>query len=211
MSKHKGGRAAILFVLFGGLGVGSAAYYVKSTPQATRVPDEVRVEKPPKRREPKVAVTKAEAEAEAAKPPAAAATKPIQTDTVRLPAFGDDIADMDLAKRETPVPGKQGAMMFLAQRIADAANFDGARVVNVDVRDHTAVIGYNAALAKGMGSMEEGAFLRALQVGFGQFTQIDRVQVESGGEPLQSGHVDLSEPLAVIRPGQAGEPRHDEP
>ena len=46
-----------------------------------------------------------------------------------------------------------------------------------------------------MGSMEEGAFLRALQVGFGQFTDVDKVAIEADGEPLQSGHVDLSEPL----------------
>ena len=61
---------------------------------------------------------------------------------------------------------------------------------------------YNAAVGKGMGSMEEGSFIRALQVGFGQFEDVDRISVESGGKPLESGHVDLTDPLPVIRPGQ---------
>ena len=209
MSNHKGGRAAIVFVLAGTLGVGALAYYVTSTPKASRVPDEIRVVRHTE--------TKPEPSKEIsdAKPEHPEPTRTIHAATVRLPVFGDDISDMALDKRETPVPSGQDGMKFIAQRIADAAHFDGVRALNVDVRDHVAIVGYNGALAKGMGSMEEGAFLRALQVGFGQFTQIDKVSVESDGQPLQSGHVDLSEPLPVVRPGatspEGGEPKSGEP
>lgn len=192
MSQHKGGRAAILFILVGGLGVGSLAYYVKTTPQAIHVPAEIRT--PPKHKSKPVVEEDAK--------PHRDETKPIQAQTLRLPAFGDDIVDMELAAKETAVPAGQEPMRFLAQKIVDAAHFDGARALGVDVRDHTAVVQYNAAAGKGMGSMEEGAFLRALQIGFGQFGDIDKVTVESDGEPLQSGHVDLSEPLPVVRPGE---------
>jgi hypothetical protein len=212
MSNHKGGRAAILLILAGTLGVGALAYYVKSTPDASRVPDEIRVvrnqESHPK---PEATIEASETKPNAEKEP----TRTIHSNTVRIPVFGDDISDMGLDKRETPVPSGQDGMRFVAQRIADAAHFDGARVLGVEVRDHVAIVKYNGAVAKGMGSMEEGLFLRALQVGFGQFTQIDKVTVESDGQPLQSGHVDLGEPLPVVRPGATppvgGEPTHAEP
>ena len=211
MSNHKGGRAAILLVLAGTLGVGALAYYVKNTPNAARVPDEIRLVRNSEKG-PKAEPTK---EISDAKPEHPGPTRTIHSDSVRLPVFGDDISDMALDKHETPVPSGQTGMKFIAQRIAEAAHFDGARVLNVDVRDHVAIVGYNGAVAKGMGSMEEGAFLRALQVGFGQFTQIDKVSVESDGQPLQSGHVDLSEPLPVVRPGatspEGGEPKSGEP
>lgn len=195
MSQHKGGRAAILLILVGGLGVGSLAYYVKTTPQASRVPNEVRVERKEKPRPSPAAERPRQA---------TQGTKTSHSDTVRLPAFGDDISDMQLDAKETPVPSGQNAMKFLAQAIVDGAHWTGARALGVEVRDHVAVVQYNGEVGKGMGSMEEGAFLRALQIGFGQFRDIDRVSVESDGEPLQSGHVDLTEPLPVIRPGEKG-------
>ena len=198
MSSHKGGRAAILFILAGGLGVGTLAYYVKATPQATRVPDEVRVPDKPKasRSEdaPKIRTEK----------PTPVRRRTVQTDVVRLPVFGDEISDMELAKGETPVPSGGDAMRFLAERILEAAHFDGARVVEIEVRDHVAFVNFNDAVQRGMGSMEEGAFLRAFQIGFGQFTDVDRVSLETAGKPLESGHVDLAEPLRVIRPGESG-------
>ena len=199
MSKNKGGRAAILLVLIGGLGVGSLAYYVKTTPHASRVPDEIRVVKPPKDE-----VASRPHEVEAPKPKEI--VRSAEAETVRLPVFGDDIADMALAAKETPVPGGGDAMRFVALRIAEAAHLDGARVLGVDVRDHVAFVGYNDAVQKGMGSMEEGAFLKALQIGFGQFSAVDKVAVEVNGHPLESGHVDLSEPLPVIRPGEKAAP-----
>lgn len=204
MSQHKGGRAAILLILAGGLGLGTFAYYVKTTPEAVRVPDALRTPKEPKAvaEEPPVTPT-------SERPTHREAAKPRQSDTVRLPVFGDDISDMALDGKETAVPGGQDAMRFVASRIAEASHIDGARVLNVEVRDHVAFVEYNAAVQKGMGSMEEGAFLRALQVGFGQFTDVDKVTVEADGEPLQSGHVDLSEPLPVVRPGEKSAPAPD--
>lgn len=197
-------KAAIVLILAGSLGVGALAFYVKSTPNASHVPDDLRVvenKKPPK-------PPKNEAKPE---------EKTVETasTTVRLPVFGDDISDMGLAKEETPVPGGGDAMKFVATKIAEAAQIEGARVLGVDVRDHVAIVNYNEAIGKGMGSMEEGAFIRALQVGFGQFTQIDKVTVEKEGEPLTSGHIDLSEPLPVVRPGakssEGSDPKPVEP
>ncbi len=211
MSQNKGGRAAILLILAGGLGVGTLAYYVKSTPEAAHVPDALRAHSDRKT----FAEATTTAPHEAAHPVHRDRPKASQGETVRLPVFGDDISDMALDGRGTAVPGGQDAMQFVAGKIAEAAHIDGARVLNVDVRDHVAFVGYNAAVQKGMGSMEEGAFLRALQIGFGQFTDIDKIAVEANGEPLQSGHVDLSEPLPVVRPGEKPvpepDPTHGEP
>lgn len=201
MSDHKGGRAAILLILVGGLGVGSLAYYVKNTPEARRVPDAVRVVRKPEKPEP----TATPVVAEAPKPRPAEATKPVETDTVRLPVFGDDLSDMDLAKDETPVPSGD-AMKFVADRIVSAAHFDGTRVLAVDVRDHVAFVSFNDAVERGMGSMQEGAFLKAFRIGFGQFTGVDKVSLEAGGHPLESGHIDLNEPMPVIRPGEKAAP-----
>ncbi len=182
-------KAAIVLVLAGTLGVGALAFYVKNTPNASHVPDEIRVVDSSKHPKPPKSQSKPEA------------TVTTTSTTVRIPVFGDDISDMALAKEETQVPAGGDAMKFVAQKIVEAAHIDGARVLGVDVRDHVAIVNYNEAVGKGMGSMEEGGFLRALQVGFGQFTQIDKVTVEKEGQPLTSGHVDLSEPLPVVRPG----------
>jgi hypothetical protein len=196
-------KAAIVLVLAGSLGVGALAFYVKSTPNATHVPDDIRVVDTKKESKPPKSTNKPEA------------TVTTASTTVRLPVFGDDISDMGLAKEETPVPGGGDAMKFVAQKIVEAARIDGARVLGVDVRDHVAIVNYNEAIGKGMGSMEEGGFIRALQIGFGQFTQIDKVTVEKEGQPLISGHVDLSEPLPVVRPGatssEGSEPKSGEP
>ena len=206
MDRARGGRAAIVLVLAGGLGLGALAYYVRTTPEAGRVPDAIR-------RDPTVAPTTKTPPPDEPPKPVEKKTLAPETTTVRLPVFGDSIADMELAKAETPVPDGASAMRFVAGRIAEAAHLDGARVLGVEVREHTAFVSYNAAVQKGMGSMEEGAFLRALQIGFGQFTGVDRVAVESDGRPLESGHVDLAEPLAVIRPGEraASDPTPVEP
>lgn len=201
MSHHKGGRAAIILVLVGGLGLGTFAYYVKTTPQAAHVPDEVRVHRKEK------AASKVDPPAKD-DPPVVVATKPVETDTIRLTVLGE--ADVSLSSKETTVPKGQNAMRFLAQKIADGSGIEGVRVVAVELREHVAFVDYNAAVEKGMGSMQEGMFLRALQVGFGQFAGVDRVAVEKEGQPLQSGHVDLSEPLRVIRPGQT-EPEGGDP
>lgn len=207
MIKSVGNRAAILFILVGGIGAGTLAYYVKSTPRAAHVPQEIRVVEEPKDSTPAPRPTPQPEETK--EPPKASVA-----DTVRLPVFGDEISDMELAKQTTPVPDGQDARTFIATRIAEAAHIDGARVLGIDVRDHVAFVNYNDAVEKGMGSMEEGAFLRALQIGFGQFTDIDKVAIESEGKPLESGHVDLSDPLPVVRPGQkepAEEPKSVEP
>lgn len=196
MNSSKGGRAAILFILVGGLGVGTLAYYVKSTPEAARVPEAIRV--PPKPKSPKTSVVAVEEEEK----PKRVETRSPQAERVRLPVFGDDISDMELAKGETTVPPGADAMRFVAERIVEAAHFDGTRVLGIDVRDHVVFVQFNDAVGRGMGSMQEGAFLRAFQVGFGQFGNVDKVVLESEGKPLESGHVDLSEPMAVIRPGE---------
>lgn len=199
MKQNKGGRAAILLILVGGVGVGALAFYVKSTPAAAKVPQELRraetAQRPPQ-------ATFVPPTDEVEKPPKALTTKPVEADAVHLPVFGDEISEMALAKEATPVPKGGDAMRFVASKVAEAAHLDGARVLGIQIRDHVAIVSYNAALQKGLGSMQEGAFFHALQVGFGQFTDVDKITVEADGEPLQSGHFDLSQPLSVIRPGE---------
>lgn len=197
MKSTQGGRAAALLILAGGLGVGTLAYYVRTTPEASHVPEALRT-----RSEPKTNATATPAIPKTDPKPHHERTHVAQSETVRLPVFGDDISDMALDTKETPIPGGKDAMRYVADRIAEASHLEGARTLAVEVRDHVAFVQYNGAVQKGMGSMEEGAFLRALQVGFGQFTDVDKVAVEADGEPLQSGHVDLSQPLPVIRPGE---------
>ena len=212
MSNSKGGRAAVLAILAGGLGMGVLAYYVKTTPQAVRVADDLRVVEHKREARPPTLVPPAE---EPATPRRERPRPRAAEDTVRLPVFGDEVSDTELAKGATAVPEGQDAMRYVAQRVADAAHLDGARALGVDVRDHVAFVGYNDAVQKGMGSMEEGRFVYALRVAFGQFTDVDKVALEANGEPMRSGHFDLSQPLPVIRPGEKpteeGEPKPGEP
>lgn len=189
MSSHRGQKAAIVLMLGGAIGVGALAYYVKSTPDASHIPVEIKRNDQKKHSE------------EVSPKPEATSTEVKPTGpTVRLPVIGDE--DINLSRNETPVPEGQQPMHFVAQSVADAVKIDGAKVLGIDVRDHVAIVNFNAAVEKGMGSMEEGKFLQALQIGFGQFKDIDRIAIESEGAPMTSGHVDLSDPLPVVRPGE---------
>lgn len=191
MSSHKGHKAAIVLMLGGALGVGALAYYVKSTPDAGHIPLEIR------RHEDKKSTAGTTSKPETSSP---LESKTPTGPTVRLPVIGEE--DISLAAKETAVPEGQQPMHFVAQSVADEMKIEGARVLGIDVRDHVAVVNFNRAVEKGMGSMEEGKFLQALQMGFGQFKDIDRIAIEADGAPMTSGHVDLSDPLPVIRPGE---------
>jgi hypothetical protein len=54
----------------------------------------------------------------------------------------------------------------------------------------------------GIGSMQESTLITAWQVAFGQLKDVQKVQIEVDGRPIESlGHFEIDQPLSVVRDG----------
>lgn len=190
------GPAVFMLVLIGAMGAGVLAYFVQSTPSAQRVPLDLR--KP----EPEV-----HASAHAVSPPSASVAveaKPV--DGVLVPKL--DGSNVRLVSPEkAPLEGED-PKTFVAAHVLTAAGLDAVRCLGVQVKDSVALVEFSKELEDGVGSMEEGDFVKMLEVGFGQFPDVKSVQILIDGKPVDSlGHLELGDPLPVSAPGpvSAGE------
>lgn len=82
--------------------------------------------------------------------------------------------------------------------------YGDVRVLNVDVERGSAMVDVNAALtSEGFSSTSEAALVEALARTLGQFGEVKRFQLRIDGQIVDSlGHLELSEPIQVIRPGE---------
>jgi len=183
-----------MLLLVGAMGAVAVAAYVQSTPDARRVPDDLR--KP----EPAAQVSKTnDAEPTAARPHRqdSSPRRPDQTSLMVPTLDGQNVVLR--AASDGPSRGED-PKVFVANAALRAVKVDGARALGVQVKDGVAVIDFNPALEQGFGSMEEGTLIKALQMGMGQFKDVDKVQIMVEGKPIESlGHFELTDPLPVIR------------
>ena len=185
MNNRSAQRLAIILVLLGCLGVAGIAYYVKSTPQAQRVPDSLRVQAEP------LATTTTPKE----RIPSPA---PSQVKLLKLIVDGTSLSSEAVA-----VPAGQEPMTYVGNQTVNLLRMDGVQLLSVEVKDHVAILNFNEKLNSGLGSMAESEFASSLQTVYSQFKELDSVLVQVGGKPFESGHFDYSEPLPVTRPGTA--------
>lgn len=192
-SNSPGSRAVIVVMLAALVGVAGFAAYVKFTPGASRVADDLRRKDEISRPGPSVDVD--------SKP----STK--TTDAaggLKVPALVG--SDVQLTKSVGSVPAGEDPQAYLLTQTFKAMGVSDGRALKVVVDGGTAQVEVNQAVVEhGYGSMEEGYLIKALQLALGQFSTIDRFTLVEGGNPVEFGHLDLSEPIEVIRPGQTPE------
>ena len=179
-------RSPVLAILLvAALGFGGLAYYVSSTPNAQRVPDDLRKPEPVKQ----------------------SRNRPAQSTTaskmVRLPVVNGD--KVTLKTESTPVMANETVARKLAEAAVTANDGDRNLVLGAEIRNGTAVISLRRSMIGGIGSMQEGTLITAWQVAFGQLKDVQKVQIEVDGHPIESlGHFEIDQPLSVVRDDAPG-------
>ena len=185
------GPAVFMLVLIGAMGAGVLAYYVQSSPSAQRVPAALR--------KPEVEVHSSTSRP--ANPPSVnveVEAKPV--DGVRVPKLNG--GNVSLVAPETAPAEGEDPKTFVASHVLTAAGLSNVRCLGVQVRESVALVEFSKELADGVGSMEEGDFVKMLEVGFGQFSDVKKVQILIDGKPIDTlGHLELTDPLPVSEPG----------
>jgi hypothetical protein len=172
------------------VGAAAIAAYVQMTPGASRVADDLRADKGAVSRPstPSVEVRTA--------PRHGRSQEPLRM----VPAL--EGAEVKLAKPVSPTPEGIDDKAHLVSETFKAFGIAEGRALKCEVKDKVAIIDVNAALVEhGFGSMEEGNLVKALQLALGQFPDVERFQLLQEGQPIELGHLDLSEPIVVTRPG----------
>lgn len=193
MSKSSHNKGILVVMAIAATAVVALGFYIKQTPSAARVPTELRRQESSSSVFPQVNTSpKPEVHAEEQDRP-----------TVHLSKI--DGSNAALATESTEVPAGKEPMQYLAETIAKDAGLSSVRVLNVDLRDHVAIVNFSSELKQGMGSMQEGAFIKSLQTGYGQFANVDKVWINVEGQPIDSigEHFEVVDPLPVLRPGES--------
>jgi hypothetical protein len=189
-----GKRAVIVTMLIALFGVGAFAWYVKTTPGASRVADDMRRTDHTSRPGPHVNVD----------------VKPKEDAHVQTAYLVPTVSGMDvkLDKKAPAVPEGQDARVFLVTQTFSSLGVADGRAVGIELNGKNAVVDVNqSVLDHGYGSMEEGQLVKALQMALGQFPEVDTFQLRTDGQIIDSlGHLELTDPIPVSRPGAQPEP-----
>jgi hypothetical protein len=192
MGKGPGGKTVLSLFFIGALGVGALAIYVKSDPNAARVL--APMAKPSASSDENVAVHRHHARHTDEDDGQSS-----DSSGVYLPEIRDE--HPTLKSERTEVPDGKDPMQFVAEQTLKTIRLQGVRVLNVDVRNGVAAINFDDQIDSGMGSTQEGQFLDALELAFGQFPNVKSIEIEKEGEALDSlGHIELSGPQPVTHP-----------
>jgi|SRR5579885_348095 len=177
-SKTTGTVVVMLIVsIVGGALIGA---YVMSTPDALHVPADLR-------RQDQVAA------------------KTQDQHGKRFIPSADQHGQLKLDGRVVTIPKGEDPHVYLVNQYLDDLHAKGlgkkdARLLGVDVRGGTAYADFNQSFDETYGTSDEGNVLNGILTTFGQFPEIDRVQFEIDGKPMETtGNVDLSQPQDVIR------------
>lgn len=176
----------MLLALAGAVGFG---LYVRMTPQAAKVPPELR-------REEKTAPKEAVKDKEPSDEPKAT---PSEEKVVMVAALnGESLRMKRLAK---PVPAGEDARLFATNETLREIGLSRVQASRIEIKEGLATVDFNAEIAQGMGSAEEGQMLRALRMALGQFPEVERIGFTVDGEPVEElSHFEVADPLEVIRP-----------
>ena len=163
--------------------VGGLAYYVKQSPAGNIPHEELKPDRRPQDAAP-------------------AQRSPQQTDTAVIFTPRFEGATLHFEHTEVPVPAGEDPMVFAINeylKLSDIADA-GARLLSVRVDDGTATLNFSGQFAQTQGSMDEGTLVQGIQRTMGQFEGIRQLVFQAEGKPIESlGHLELSEPIPVIR------------
>ncbi len=191
-----------MLFLMGALGFGVFAAYISKTPQAARVPNELRRDRPTPVVKHEDRTSQPTKDDQGTKPTA---------ETYYIPKVSGETVKLGDAAPE--VPAGEDAKKFLGNETLKAFNLgDGPAVLGVDVRDHIAVLDMNQAFVDhGYGSSQEGQLVEAMQIVYGQFPDVEKIQFMCNGQPIDSlGHLELSAPLPVEHSSKGSGPKPPE-
>ncbi len=83
-------------------------------------------------------------------------------------------------------------------RAVKNAGFDNARVIGLDVENHTATVDMNSAIIDSLGSTGESELLETLKNALSKDKRVKNFQIRIDGEVQKTlGHSDLSAPISV--------------
>lgn len=178
-SKNNGVIASLLLIsLVGGAVMGA---YVVTTPNARKVPADLRRE-----------------DRTSAKSP----------DKVHALVPRMNGHDLSFEKHDVTAPDGVDRRVFVVNEYLkelhskDIGNAK-ARAIGIDVRDGTAYLDFNSSFEETYGTEDEATVVNGILTTLGQFPEIERVQFEIEGKAMDSlGDLDLSTPQPVIRPGK---------
>jgi len=185
-NKSPAGKSVSALLLLTCLGAGVLAAYVKLTPQASHVVNDLRQDGPD--------VSVHSQQNGITENPATS-----KSSGFLVPVVAQNDIKLDKPSGDPP-PGVQPEV-FLVNETLTSLQIEGARALGVEVKNGTAMVSFNPGIEKGYGSIEEGYLIKALSMALGQFPNIDKYQVVVEGRTVDSlGNIDLTTPVDVIRP-----------
>ncbi|HSI74218.1 MAG TPA: GerMN domain-containing protein [Fimbriimonas sp.] len=183
-SNSPGSKAVAVTMVAALIGVAAFAAYVQFTPGARNVADDMRrdqVSRP----------------APSVKTNVSPSEKPTDATAYLLPAF--EGTEVKLATPASQTPEGVDPKVHLVSETFKVLGAPEARALKVEIKDKLAIVDVNSGLMEhGFGSMEEGQLIKALQLVLGQFPEVESFQLMSDGNPVELGHLDLSEPTPVV-------------
>lgn len=131
--------------------------------------------------------------------------KPSHSDPqVVVPSMKDE--KLTFQNHQEVVPEGMDPMVFVINKyLTDSKVVPAtARALKVELKDGVALIDFTPAFDQTYGSDDERILLTGLRTTMGQFPNVEKIQFFVDGKPVETlGNVELSDPLPVIRPGQA--------
>jgi hypothetical protein len=188
-NKNPGTKAVLALLLVGVAGALALAAYVKFTP-ASHVPEEL------KRPAEQAGIVHND-------------PKPAERQQIHVLTPERNGTDLVLRSNRVEVPKGENAMVYSVNEYLKKANIapEGARAIGVQVKDHVAYMDFTPSFQQGYSSFEEQALLQGICRTLGQFPEIDEVQFQVDGHPIESlGNVELTKPIKVTRPENGGDP-----
>ncbi len=187
-SNSPGTKAVLVTMVAALVGVAAIAAYVQMTPAAGRVADDLRKDRP--------AVSRPAEPASEVRTPSRHSRS--QEPILLVPAM--DGEEVKLGAHVSPAPQGVDLKAHLVTETFKSLGISEGRALRVEIQDKVANIDVNAAMVQhGYGSMQEGNLIKALQLALGQLKDVDKFKLLQDGQPIELGHMELSEPIDVIR------------
>jgi hypothetical protein len=174
-------QKAALFGAFlvSALGLGALASYVQNTPEARRVPPEIRRESSNRPATPTLN------------------QEPMAMSTVR---FAEVKNGKVVLSGRTPIPKSTGPALFATNRSLESMGAANAKVLSIEIENGIALLNANSAMLEGFGSLQESEVIEALSLTLGQFPNVKGFTISVEGTQLDTlGHFELENPVPVTR------------
>ncbi len=181
MANNSGANRGAIIAAFmlSAAGLAGVATYVTQTPQAQRVPDDMR---------------RTEESRTNAQPDTPEIARMQKVRFVKMNGEKLELSD------PVEIPATKGPALYSTNETIKALGLNEIRCLGIDIDHGVAELNMNPAVESGFGSMAEAEFINALAMNLGQFKNIDSFRITVEGTTIESlGHFELENPTKVIR------------